>query len=93
MKVHIVVITCLLCLTACSKEPSSIPYLCNDKPLLLNVIDDSSAELTFSNKKYMLMNEQSASGVKYINKEVLFWSKERSAMLIIAGKKYKCILK
>jgi membrane-bound inhibitor of C-type lysozyme len=90
MKVHLVIVASLLSLTACSDQQISTAYLCNKNTVILNVINNKNAELTFNNDIYLLNHEESASGNKYINENVLFWGKGNNAMLIVAGKKYQC---
>ena len=90
MKVHMVIMASILSLTACSDQQISTPYLCNKNTAILNVINNKNAELIFNNDIYLLNQEKSASGNKYINEDVLFWGKGNNAMLIIAGKKYQC---
>jgi len=91
MKMHLVIVINLLSLTACSDQQIRTAYLCDKSTVNLNVINQSNAELTFNNHTYLLNRERSASGNKYINEDVLFWSKGKNAMLIVAGKKYQCI--
>lgn len=87
---HTTVIIALIVLTACNKQPSINNYICNSAPAKLDIISNKQAKLSFYDHDYMLNHEVSASGSKYINQEVLFWSKGEQAMLIIKGKKYHC---
>lgn len=87
---HTTVIIALIVLTACNKQPSINNYICNSAPAKLDIISNKQAKLSFYDHDYMLNHEVSASGSKYINQEVLFWSKGEQAMLIINGKKYQC---
>ncbi|WP_407070242.1 MliC family protein [Pseudoalteromonas sp. SK18] len=87
---HTTVIIALIVLTACNKQPSINNYICDNAPAKLDIISNKQAKLSFYDHDYMLNHEVSASGSKYINQEVLFWSKGEQAMLIINGKKYQC---
>ena len=87
---HTTVIIALIVLTACNKQPSINNYICDNAPAKLDIISNKQAKLSFYDHDYMLNHEVSASGSKYINQEVLFWSKGEQAMLIIKGKKYHC---
>ncbi len=87
---HTTVIIALIVLIACNKQPSINNYICNSAPAKLDIISNKQAKLSFYDHDYMLNHEVSASGSKYINQEVLFWSKGEQAMLIIKGKKYHC---
>ncbi len=87
---HTTVIIALIVLTACNKQPSINNYICDNAPAKLDIISNKQAKLSFYNHDYILNHEVSASGSKYINQEVLFWSKGEQAMLIINGKKYQC---
>ena len=87
---HTTVIIALIVLTACNKQPSINNYICDNAPAKLDIISNKQAKLSFYDHDYMLNHEVSASGSKYINQEVLLWSKGEQAMLIINGKKYQC---
>ena len=87
---HTTVIIALIVLTACNKQPSINNYICDNAPAKLDIISNKQAKLSFYDHNYILNHEVSASGSKYINQEVLFWSKGEQAMLIINGKKYQC---
>ncbi|BED87644.1 MULTISPECIES: MliC family protein [unclassified Pseudoalteromonas] len=91
MKALVVIFTSMLVLSACSNEPKSTHYLCNDRVVEL-AHQGAGATLTLNEQTYTLNKEPSASGVKYINERVLFWSKADEAMLIISGNKYHCKL-
>jgi len=91
MKATIVLVVCLQCL-GCNKKITSTHYTCNNKKVILSTLSNQEAEITFNNKTYNLSHEESASGNKYINKEVLFWGQDTEAILIILGKKYHCTL-
>ena len=91
MKALVVIFTSMLILSACSDEPKSIHYLCNDRVVEL-AHQGAGATLTLNGQTYALNKEPSASGVKYINERVLFWSKADEAMLIVSGNKYHCQL-
>ena len=93
MKATIVLIACLLSFIGCSKKPTNTHYVCNNKKVVLSTLKNQEATLNFDGNTYNLSHEESASGNKYINKEVLFWGKGAEAMLIILGKKYHCTLK
>ena len=80
----------LLSISACNEQPVISHYLCNQAPAKLDIISNKHATLSFNNQDYLLNHEVSASGAKYINKEVLFWSRGNQAMLIINGEKYHC---
>lgn len=93
MKATIVLVVYLLCLIGCNDKTTTTHYVCNNEKAVLSTLKNQEAELTFNNKTYNLSHEESASGNKYINKEVLFWGKGAEAMLIVLGKKYHCTLK
>ncbi|WP_405602888.1 MULTISPECIES: MliC family protein [unclassified Pseudoalteromonas] len=90
MKLHLAFIISLLSLIACSDKQLSTLYSCDANTLIIKPINDEKAKLTFNNQTYSLNYEKSASGNKYINGNILFWSKGDNAMLIIAGKKHQC---
>ena len=79
MKALVVIFTGMLVLSACSNESKSTHQ-------------GAGATLTLNEQTYTLNKEPSASGVKYINERVLFWSKADEAMLIVSGNKYHCQL-
>ncbi len=87
---HAIVIIALIALTACNKQPVTNNYVCDNALAKLDIISNKQAKLSFYDHDYILNHEVSASGSKYINQEVLFWSKGEQAMLIINGKKYQC---
>jgi membrane-bound inhibitor of C-type lysozyme len=87
---HAIVIIALIALTACNKQPVTNNYVCDNATAKLDIISNKQAKLSFYDHDYILNHEVSASGSKYINQEVLFWSKGEQAMLIINGKKYQC---
>ena len=87
---HAIVIIALIALTACNKQPVTNNYVCDNAPAKLDIIRNEQAKQSFYDHDYILNHEVSASGSKYINQEVLFWSKGEQAMLIINGKKYQC---
>ncbi|KPZ54096.1 MULTISPECIES: MliC family protein [Pseudoalteromonas] len=89
MRALVVIFTSMLILSACSDEPKSTHYLCNDRVVEL-AHQGARATLTLNQQTYTLNKEPSASGVKYINERVLFWSKADEAMLIVSGNKYHC---
>jgi len=91
MKALVVIFTSMLTLSACNDAPKNSHYVCNDHAVKLAHQGDI-AILTLNGQTYALNKEPSASGVKYINEQVLFWSKADEAMLIVSGKKYHCQL-
>lgn len=82
-----------LSLSACSEQTKSQVYSC-DKQSTATLIDTSEekATLKYNHNKHQLTKQRSASGVKYSNDSVLFWSKGNEAMLIIYGNKHTCNL-
>jgi membrane-bound inhibitor of C-type lysozyme len=91
MKALLIIALTVLGLSACNEPTINTRYLCNQKEATLSVINEQTAALTLNNNTYQLSREKSASGNKYINKNVLFWSKDNEAMLIIEGTKYHCL--
>ncbi|ASM52471.1 MULTISPECIES: MliC family protein [Pseudoalteromonas] len=91
MKALLIIALTVLGLSACNEPTINTRYLCNQKEATLSVINEQTAALTLNNNTYQLSREKSASGNKYINKNVLFWSKDSEAMLIIEGTKYHCL--
>ena len=87
---HAIVIIALIALTACNKQPVTTNYMCDNTAAQLDIISNKQATIRFNKHDYLLTHEVSASGSKYINTKVLFWSKGEQAMLIIDGKKYQC---
>lgn len=87
----IFLITSLLALAACSKQTQSDAYSCDNKlTATITSEDEESANFEYNQKQYQLVRQQSASGVKYTNDDVLFWTKGKEAMLIIDGNKHHC---
>ncbi|MCK8104471.1 MliC family protein [Pseudoalteromonas sp. 2CM36K] len=89
MKHYAITIT-LIALVACNEQPITTNYMCDNTAAQLDIISNKQATLRFNKHDYLLTHEVSASGSKYINNKVLFWSKGEQAMLIINGKKYQC---
>lgn len=87
----IFLITSLLAVTACSEQAQSDVYSCdNQQSATITSEDDENAKLEYKQQQYQLVRQQSASGVKYTNNDVLFWTKGNEAMLIIDGNKHHC---
>lgn len=83
----------LLTLTACSEQATDDVYACDSKKNATIISqDDETATLEYEQQKHQLVRQQSGSGVKYSNNDVLFWTKGNEAMLIIAGNKHHCIV-
>jgi len=83
--------TCLLALTACSEQAQSDVYSCdNNLTATITSEDDENAKLEYNQQQYQLVRQKSASGVKYTNDDILFWTKGNEAMLIIDGNKHHC---
>ncbi len=83
----------LITLSACTQQENIDTFTCDSK---LNATitnqDEESATLDYNKHQYQLIRQRSASGVKYTNENVLFWTKGKEAMLIIDGNKYHCNL-
>lgn len=81
----------LLALTACTEHTNSAVYVCNKQQIAIITSNaDETAELNYHHTTYPLVRQKSASGVKYSNENVLFWTKGNEAMLIINGYKQHC---
>tara|TARA_B100002049_G_scaffold6850_1_gene4845 strand:- start:1670 stop:1960 length:291 start_codon:yes stop_codon:yes gene_type:complete len=83
----------LVSLCACAKQSDPNNYTCGeDSTVSIADISEDEAELLFKEQSFVLNRQVSASGVKYSNDTVLFWSKGAEAMFILKGKKYHCAL-
>ncbi|MCQ8879599.1 MliC family protein [Pseudoalteromonas shioyasakiensis] len=81
----------LLTLAACSEQAKSDVYSCdNQQAATITSTTDENAVLDYNQQQYQLVKQQSASGVKYTNDDVLFWTKGNEAMLIVDGNKHHC---
>jgi len=84
----------LLTISACSEKAHTNVYSCENQEMATIISHDAeSATLQYINKDYQLTRQRSASGVKFNSEEVLFWTKENEAVLIIDGDKVHCIIK
>ncbi|WP_404341525.1 MliC family protein [Pseudoalteromonas mariniglutinosa] len=87
----IVIMFILIMLSACSGVSTSQAFICENQ--LFAVISDDNKNkiiLRFNKKTYRLTLQASASGAKYVNDSILFWSKGNEAILIIDGVKQRC---
>ena len=83
----------LITLSACTQDSDNDTFICdNQLEAKLSSESEEAANLTYNEQDYALVRQRSASGVKYSNDDVLFWSKGSEAMLIIDGNKYHCQL-
>lgn len=81
----------LLTLAACSEQAKNDVYTCDSQQTATIISqNDESATLEYDQQQHQLVRQQSASGVKYTNNDVLFWTKGNEAMLIIGGNKHHC---
>jgi len=83
----------VLSLSACTEPQNSQSYSCDSQlTAVIKSESEETASLTYNQVTYQLTQQSSASGVKYSNDDVLFWTKGNEAMLIIDGNKYHCNL-
>lgn len=82
----------LVTLCACAEQSAPNNYKCDEELASITDINEEQATLSFQQESFLLSRQVSASGVKYSNDTVLFWSKGPEAMLILRGKKYHCAL-
>jgi membrane-bound inhibitor of C-type lysozyme len=81
----------LLVLAGCTEHTKSEVYMCEGLQIAtITSHSDEIAELNYNHIEYQLVRKNSASGVKYSNENVLFWTKGNEAMLIINGHKQHC---
>lgn len=83
----------VLGLSACAEQSQSQTFACDaDLTATLTSVDEQNAVLKYNQQEFQLTKQRGASGVKYGNDDVLFWSKGNEAMLIINGNKHTCNL-
>lgn len=79
----------LLALGACETRYKPSPVVTPQRmtcsgniPAQVTLYSPTDAKLTFEEKSYMLNRIETASGVKYGNREISFWNKGIDAMII-----------
>ncbi|MBB1292496.1 MAG: membrane-bound inhibitor of C-type lysozyme [Pseudoalteromonas rhizosphaerae] len=83
----------VISLSACTEQLNSQSFSCDSQlSAVITSNDEESATLNYNQVNHSLTKQISASGVKYTNEDVLFWTKGNEAMLIIDGNKYHCNL-
>lgn len=83
----------VISLSACSEQLDNQVFTCdNQQTAIIANNSDEKATLKYDHQQYQLVRQRSASGVKYSSDDVLFWTKEKEAMLIINGNKHHCKL-
>lgn len=72
------------CATPKAKHMPVTPqrFACSgDRPAQISLLSPDEAKLTFEEKSYMLNRIETASGVKYGNRDIQFWNKGVDAMI------------
>lgn len=78
--------------TQLPKQPAeTLSYVCEQTPLKVTLKDDN-ASLIWQGQQHQLHSVISASGAKYQNNEVTFWSKGEQAFLIFPEQSIACQL-
>ena len=71
--------------------PDPIALICpGNLPASFRLLAPETIELVVSQQTYVLLQQKSASGARYVGEGVELWNKGSEAMLQIGGQRYQC---